>query len=258
MVLGPEVATIAISIALIIQALFFGDGGILAIGANSFNMAVVPPYVSYAVYRAISKNSALTSAAGWSGPRWAAGSGLTVAALFAGIMFGLQPLLFHAADGTPLYAPYPLAVAVPAMVLPHLAVASVVEGLLTALVVAYLQRANPAVLEAAEKPSAASEAGSLRKLRWVWVGARRPGGGLAAGAAGAGHGLGRVGHRGTGQTGPGNSFRPGLKSSPGLWGAPLARYNLPVLGNVNLGYMLSALLGILVWWRWWSGCLPCC
>ena len=39
--LGPEVATIAISIALIIQAFFFGDGGILAIGANCFNMAIV-------------------------------------------------------------------------------------------------------------------------------------------------------------------------------------------------------------------------
>src|SRR5512136_670831 len=53
-ILGPEVATIAISIALIIQAIFFGDGGILAVGANCFNMAVVLPYVSYAVYRAMS------------------------------------------------------------------------------------------------------------------------------------------------------------------------------------------------------------
>ena len=32
-ILGPEIATIAISIALMIQALFFGDGGVLAIGA---------------------------------------------------------------------------------------------------------------------------------------------------------------------------------------------------------------------------------
>src|SRR5512136_1134184 len=49
-VLGPEIATIAVSIALIIQAFFFGDGGILAIGANCFNMAVVIPYVAYAIY----------------------------------------------------------------------------------------------------------------------------------------------------------------------------------------------------------------
>src|SRR5512142_1803536 len=60
-VLGPEIASMAISIALIIQALFFGDGGLLAIGANCFNMAVVLPYASYAVYRLIAGRSALTS-----------------------------------------------------------------------------------------------------------------------------------------------------------------------------------------------------
>src|SRR5213082_393101 len=49
-VLGPWGAIIAISIALILQALFFGDGGILAIGANSFNMAIVGSLVAYALY----------------------------------------------------------------------------------------------------------------------------------------------------------------------------------------------------------------
>ena len=44
---------LAISIALIIQALFFGDGGITAIGANCFNMAVVGSLAAYAVYRAV-------------------------------------------------------------------------------------------------------------------------------------------------------------------------------------------------------------
>src|SRR5947209_9370979 len=39
-VLGPWASIVAISIALVIQALFFGDGGITAIGANCFNMAV--------------------------------------------------------------------------------------------------------------------------------------------------------------------------------------------------------------------------
>ena len=56
-ILGPEIATIAVSIALIIQAFFFGDGGILAIGANCFNMAVVIPYVSYAIYQTVAGGS---------------------------------------------------------------------------------------------------------------------------------------------------------------------------------------------------------
>ena len=50
-VLGPWAAVIAVSVALLIQALFFGDGGVLAFGANAFNMAFVLPFVGYGVYR---------------------------------------------------------------------------------------------------------------------------------------------------------------------------------------------------------------
>ena len=53
--LGPWAAVIAVSIALLIQALFFGDGGVLAYGANCFNMAFVMPFVGYAVYRLLAR-----------------------------------------------------------------------------------------------------------------------------------------------------------------------------------------------------------
>ena len=129
-ILGPEVATIAVSIALIIQALFFGDGGILAIGANCFNMAVVVPYVCRRhLPRGIQGPHRSDRLDAWSARPSAAGWAVTVAALLAGIEFGIQPLLFTAADGSPLYAPYPLSVSIPAMVIPHALVASVVEGL---------------------------------------------------------------------------------------------------------------------------------
>ena len=36
----------------------------------------------------------------------------------------------------------------------------------------------------------------------------------------------------------------GLEKLSSLWGAPLAGYNLPALGNTNLGYILSAVVGI--------------
>src|SRR6185295_14545170 len=49
-VLGPAAAVIVVSTALIIQALFFGDGGILALFANCFNMGVVLPIVGYYTY----------------------------------------------------------------------------------------------------------------------------------------------------------------------------------------------------------------
>ena len=47
--LGPWAAMIAITVALVIQALLFGDGGITAIGANCINMAVVIPFVGIKV-----------------------------------------------------------------------------------------------------------------------------------------------------------------------------------------------------------------
>ncbi len=241
--LGPQIASIAISVALIIQAVFFGDGGILAIGANCFNIAVVLPYVAYAVYQALGGKAALTSMrrpvaaaiAGW--------VGLTMAAFVASVEFGIQPLLFKAADGTPLYAPYPLSVAIPAMVLPHILVASVVEGLATALVVAYLVRTNSPVLQAAEKPALMAEAGSFAKLRWLWVGlavmvVATPLGLLAPGTA--------WGEWGTHElAGLGLNFVPaGLQQLETLWGAPLAGYEVPALGNANVGYLLSAVVGI--------------
>src|SRR5580700_10901680 len=60
-VLGPWASMLAISIALIIQALFFGDGGITAIGANCFNMAIAGSLASYAIYRAISGRAPIES-----------------------------------------------------------------------------------------------------------------------------------------------------------------------------------------------------
>jgi cobalt/nickel transport system permease protein len=246
--LGPEVATIAVSIALIIQAFFFGDGGILAIGANVFNMAVIVPYVAYAIYQFFSRNQPIQSKRRLVGSFLGGWSGLTLGALFAGIEFGIQPLLFKAADGTPLYAPYPLSIALPAMVIPHLLVAAVIEGMVTTLVLVYLQRSNPAVLEMADKPglaSAASAASGPAKLGWLWIGLialviASPVGLLAPGTA--------WGEWGTHELSSlGLAFIPqGMAKLSTLWGAPLAGYDLPALGNVNLGYILSASVGMLV------------
>src|SRR3954471_1805778 len=60
-VLGPWASMLAVSIALIIQALFFGDGGITAIGGNCFNMAIVGSLSAYAIYRLVAGRSAITS-----------------------------------------------------------------------------------------------------------------------------------------------------------------------------------------------------
>jgi len=150
---GPWGAALSISIAVIIQALLFGDGGITAIGANCLNMAFIMPFAGYAVYRSLSpflpsrKGNAVAAAiAGW--------VGLTAAAFTTALMFGIQPLLHTSSDGRALYAPYPLLVTVPAMVLEHLLLFGVVEALLTGLVVYHLRGSRSAwVIQPATKVS---------------------------------------------------------------------------------------------------------
>jgi len=244
-ILGPEVATMAISIALVIQAFFFGDGGILALGANCFNMAVVLPYVSYAIYQAISKNQPAASKRRMVGAALGGWAGLTVAAFFAGFEFGIQPVLFHTANGTPLYAPYPLSVSIPAMVIPHALAASLVEGLVTALVVGYLQRANQSALEFGKKPEISTEQSGFAKWRALWTGLAVmivlvPVGLLAPGTAWGEWSAGKLSSLGLG-------FVPqGLANLSGLWSAPMPGYNLPALKNASLGYILSGITGTIV------------
>jgi cobalt/nickel transport system permease protein len=177
-ILGPWAAVITMTIALAIQALFFGDGGVLAFGANVFNMAIVLPFVAYFLYRWIAGRSALTS-----GRRaWAAGIGgyigINVAALVAATEFGLQPSLFHTANGTPLYAPFGLSQTIPAMAFAHLTVAGLAEFAFTIGIVAYLQRANIPVLRINHPDVPLTDVEVARERaeekkgiswRWAWI-----------------------------------------------------------------------------------------
>ncbi|HVP78050.1 MAG TPA: cobalt transporter CbiM [Thermodesulfobacteriota bacterium] len=140
--LGPWTAVLAVSVVLMIQALLFGDGGITALGANCFNMAVVMPFVSYGIFKLVkgktARGSRIVVAAFLAGYL-----GLVVAALFTAFEFGIQPLIAAGANGRPLYAPYPLSVALPAMVLEHLFPFGVVEGLVTMLLLKYFLKHEP-------------------------------------------------------------------------------------------------------------------
>lgn len=141
---GPNAACLAVSVALLLQAVIFGDGGILAFGANCFNMAFVLPFVGYGIYRLLMGKSGRTSKAR---PYIAAalGSyvGLNAAALCAAVEFGIQPMLFKDAAGNALYCPYDLSVAIPAMMVPHLLVAGVIEAAFTVAVYALVRKTSP-------------------------------------------------------------------------------------------------------------------
>ena len=175
-VLGPWASIIAISIALLIQAVFFGDGGITTFGANSLNMAIVGSLVAYWTYRGLAGRAPLDSPRRVVAAAAAGYLAINVAALCAAIEFGIQPALFHDATGAPLYAPYPLSVAVPAMLLGHLTFAGLAEMIIAGGLVAYLQRAHPELLQRSAPDAGAAGVPAPSRRRPATGGRRDPSG----------------------------------------------------------------------------------
>ena len=165
-ILGPWAAIVAISVALFIQAVFFGDGGITCYGANCFNMAIAGSLVAYGVYRAVSGRTPVTSPRRIVGCALAGYVGINFSALCAAVELGLQPLLFHDAAGAPLYAPYPLSISIPAMLAAHLSLAGMAELIIGAALVGYLQRTDPELLRLTAPGASADEA----LLPRLWAG----------------------------------------------------------------------------------------
>jgi cobalt/nickel transport system permease protein len=147
---GPWAATVAVSVALIIQALIFGDGGITAIGANCFNMAVFMPFTAYYIfillYKIPFRKHRATFAAFISGY-----FSLVLAAVLTAVEFGIQPMIASAPDGKALYCPYNLSIAIPAMAIEHLLLFGIAEGIITAIIVGYFLRNEPGLIYAFRK-----------------------------------------------------------------------------------------------------------
>lgn len=239
-VLGPWAASLAVSVSLIIQAFFFGDGGILAIGANTFNMAIAMPFVGFYLYRWLSGNAPPTSQRRAVAGAVAGYVAINVAALFTAVELGIQPLFFRDAAGHALYFPYGLNVAVPAMLLGHLTIAGFVEAVATGAVLVWIQRTHPQLLEAFSgvKPEAV-----VRISRWAWGGlialvVLTPIGLLAPGTAWGEWSREELHRLGLGY------IPAGFDRWSNVWSAPLSGYDLPLLNNSTAGYLVSALLGV--------------
>lgn len=123
--LGPHLGSLAVATVVVIQALVFGDGGLVALGANVFNMAVVEVYVGYGVYRLLAPSGEYRAAfaAGW--------LGITAGALTAGVQLGLSSAF-----------EYQLVTTLAIMGVGHL-VLGLIEGAITAVVYRYLAQARP-------------------------------------------------------------------------------------------------------------------
>lgn len=245
---GPASAILAISTTLIIQALIFGDGGVLAIGVNCFNMAFLMPVCGYAIYRLISGASALGSRRNLVATFIASYAGINLAALATAIEMGTQPLLFTSPSGTPLYGFYPLGVTIPAMMFVHLLFAGILEGLISALALSYVVKFAPHLLNQTNRTLGS------RIIAGSWLSRNKtliitttliicmtPLGLLAGGSAYGEWGLDEVKQL--------IGYIPsGMAKTADLWHAILPDYTLPVLGDSamsqSFGYILSALIGI--------------
>jgi cobalt/nickel transport system permease protein len=144
--LGPWAALIAISVALIIQAFIFGDGGITAIGANCFNMAFILPFVGYIIYRLISNGADEKSPRHWIGAAIGSYVGILMAAIFTGLELGLQTIIYPAIDGRYPYFMYPINISVAMMAIEHLVLFGFIEAIVTLLVIIYIQKNDPKLL----------------------------------------------------------------------------------------------------------------
>lgn len=135
--LGPWPAILAISVALAIQALIFGEGGVTALGANCFNIAFVGSLSGWGFYRLLTLPRVLPRAV-------AAGIAsyfsLNLSGLITAFELGLQSI-FH--DASSSYFPFPLKIALPAVMIPHLTILGVMEASVTFLVFALILKSQP-------------------------------------------------------------------------------------------------------------------
>jgi len=252
-VLGPWASLLAISLALTIQALFFGDGGITTLGANCFNMAIAGSFAAWAIYHVVSLGAAPDARRRVVAAALAGYGAINLSALLAAIEFGIQPMLFHDAMGAPLYAPYPLRIAIPAMMAGHLTIAGAAEAVMSAGLFSYLRRNEPALVGI----SPLAVAGAERGARNLWgalavVLLLTPLGILASGTAWGewtARDFANSAARARIAAASGNHALPaappvGLARWANLWTAPLPDYAPHFVKSAAFGYLLSAMFGV--------------
>lgn len=139
LLLGPHAAFLTIASVLVVQALFFADGGLLALGCNIFNIGFIPAFIVYPfIYKKIiGKNPSqgrMTTAIIIS----------ALAALQLGPFCVVLQTCFSGVSELPFSAFLLLLQPI------HLAI-GVVEGLVTVAVVSFVYKARPEILEGALK-----------------------------------------------------------------------------------------------------------
>lgn len=259
--LGPWFGFLGVTGALLIQCLLFGDGGITTFAANSFNMGFVMSFVSFYVYKLLATRAPLLARRRWLAAAASGYVGLNVAALCCAIELGLQPVLYHTTNGSPLYAPFPLSISIPAMLISHGLVFGFVEAAAAGYLVSFIMRSDSSILSASVAQSipdlsimgrvggtltaqSPTPKHTVFKKLWILLAvlvALVPFGLLAQGSAFAEWSTSKL------ETELGMTPPPGLKSLEDLYNAPLNGYTLPgatTFTQIGLAYVLAAAIGV--------------
>ncbi|MGC3999461.1 MAG: energy-coupling factor ABC transporter permease [Anaeromyxobacter sp.] len=127
---GPLAAFVCESLVLLVQALFFGAGGVTVLGVNALAMGLLGPLAGWLCWRALRRLAprAAAFAAAWLSLQVSTAAVVGVLALQHALSPSLQPV-----------SP---AVMAPAMLLPSLAVTGVLEGLYTLFALSVLRKAR--------------------------------------------------------------------------------------------------------------------
>ncbi len=128
--LGPYGGLISMTIILLIQALFFGDGGLTTFGANVWNMGVVGTFLPYIMWILFPKGKKGMITGAFLG----AFIGDVLAAASAGLELGFSTKFL-----------YGISISVPAMVLHH-SIIGIGEGIVTSIIILTLLKSRPDLL----------------------------------------------------------------------------------------------------------------
>lgn len=134
-ILGPYAAFIVMASVLTVQAFFFADGGLLALGCNIWNLGIYPCFIAYPlIYKPLVRSE--------SSPKR-----ITLAALISGVA-ALQLGAFSVVVQTLLSgrSELPFGTFLLLMQPVHLAI-GIVEGFVTAGVINFIKAARPEILE---------------------------------------------------------------------------------------------------------------
>ncbi|KUO71580.1 MAG: cobalamin biosynthesis protein CbiM [Clostridia bacterium BRH_c25] len=151
-VLGPYAGFLTMAAVLIIQALFFADGGLLALGCNIFNLGFYTCFIAYPlIYKRVLKKGCSTVRITWA----------AMLASIVGLQLGAFSVVVQTMLSGKLELPFTSFLLMMQSI--HLAI-GIVEGMITAAVISFIWKARPELVESAGAAEPGGSKSSLKRI----------------------------------------------------------------------------------------------